>query len=81
LSSNHLIWYEINRIMIGFIMLFILNVLQKPTLIIIIFLIFGLMKNIKLHPRIFFEDVHVFNTFQIYIFNLTEDTLETCNLI
>lgn len=33
------------------------------------------MKNIKLHPRNFFEDVHVFNTFQIYIFNLTEDTL------
>ncbi len=67
--------------MIGFIMLFILNVLQKPTLIIIIFLIFGQMKNIELHPRNFFEDVNGFNIFQIYIFNLTKDTLEICNLI
>jgi hypothetical protein len=52
--------------MIGFNILFIPNVLQKPTLIIIISLMNHTMskwKKKKNHFKLFFQDVHIFNIF------------------
>jgi hypothetical protein len=54
LPSNHFIYYKTSGVMIGFIMLFIPNALQKPTLDIIF------LMN-KLQFKRFFHDVHIFN--------------------
>jgi hypothetical protein len=54
LPSNHFIYYKTNGVMIGFIMLFIPNALQKPTLDIIF------LMN-KLQSKRFSHDVHIFN--------------------
>ncbi len=40
------------------------------------------MKIFKVQSKRCFQDVHIFNIFkEIYIFKLTENSFETCNLI
>ncbi len=81
LPSNHLIWYETNGVMIGFIMLLIPNVLQKSNLTIIIFLILcpnqriltSFYKTSKMYTFLIFLRIYIY----IYIIWL----IESCNLI
>ncbi len=82
LPSNHLIWFETYEVMIIFNMLFTPNVLQKPILTIIVFFILCPNGKIKPQSRIVFQDVHIFNILKKkYIFNLTKNAFESCNLI
>ncbi len=64
LSSNYFIWLTLDQVMIVFNTLFILNVLQKPTLTILSFSYYVQMKTFKVQSKRFFQDAHIFSIFK-----------------